>query len=1349
MLTARLAMSESDSRKPRTRHLFIANPDDNDVPQPPFKTQPYHPQTYPYVSPVTPQYPLARPTPTVDTNLPSDSISRTLAHPGLSSPSSTSSPAAETTPPRTPGNLGSSGDFDNHGPDREFAARKQFKPPQSVRPLRNVNSPTVVGSDLSINSTITVAEKVIIVVTPDAERYFTVDISGAKDPAFIKERIFTKLSIYEEEDQKQFSIWVTEIGAYALGDALTDERLFELCRERGDSKGSLKLLVSYSSAPLHEPAMQFHAPISYSPNPIPPPVLPPNFTDTAPLRPKRRSRSRQGSFSSTSDPRNGYEADLDNPDWDSHRATMRPPPHQPFAPQSTPNPPSPLTRRSNGSNSNRAVSPLPRPPSPPQDRRRPSTADVSPTYGEHTSYVPPAPPPQSPSRPSFTDEHTLAVPPKRLHGRSGSDAAAEREQAIQASEDHKQNTSRWHQLHSSKSRPDLQYNKRQPLENDDWVHIESTRDITRNSPSIPFSGPQLSPVRAKIPSTFASRSVSGIKIPTPPRLPPPAVPPPSTFEPRYPPQGRSTGRNAANPQWPAPFKEEMGGQKAMITSGPHWKRMLKVARSVDNLKASGHPPSMRPGLGRRPDPASRLGAVGSSSNPPPLPKHHRPLPVQGSPHSNSIDFSQSHYSNFTPPLPSAGLSASSTEPYPRPQSAIGEHPNSPSLRFQVRMQSPTYTNNHDPIPQDILRSPRAISPIRSYPSTGGYGSKPSTNLVDRSNDRHHSSDVHRTPPRSPTSPMSPRRPPTRDRHPDVSASESSTLIPDEDGDNRATLTVDAQRVFAQYMKNNNSESTLLPGRHRNDADVPMSPLPPKTPSDVSKLSPPFLQSHLPSDESDSDHDDCGTSLSMWAKPPMVDNPPKSVRGPALKVQIQNDNGSTSLVSVPSTASDTSSASRSSAPKMTPMSRSPSPRHAGRGSTFIDMRDYTWAPRPPPEDVYDRLEDFFPEHDLDKPVIEASSGGTSPTAPEYPPVPPLQFNDRARVRSKKSIRIVAEEHKKRIDRTSRAAAASHTSMSRKRSTKLWGSRVEEVTTLHAAKASLGSNLPDSPPGGPNSATFKWVRGELIGKGTYGQVYLALNATTGEMMAVKQVEIPQTLSDKNDTRQVTVVEALKFESETLKDLDHPNIVQYLGFEETPSNLSIFLEYVPGGSIGSCLLKHGKFDEEVTKSFTGQILDGLEYLHSKGILHRDLKADNILVEKSGVCKISDFGISKRTDDMGGAMTAMKGTVFWMAPEVINSQKKGYNFKIDIWSMGCVVLEMWAGMRPWNGDEVVAVMFKLYQAKLPPPVPDDVILSPLADDFRRKCFAINPEERPTASELRKHKYLTLPAGWVFSGFT
>jgi len=109
------------------------------------------------------------------------------------------------------------------------------------------------------------------------------------------------------------------------------------------------------------------------------------------------------------------------------------------------------------------------------------------------------------------------------------------------------------------------------------------------------------------------------------------------------------------------------------------------------------------------------------------------------------------------------------------------------------------------------------------------------------------------------------------------------------------------------------------------------------------------------------------------------------------------------------------------------------------------------------------------------------------------------------------------------------------------------------------------------------------------------------------------------------------------------------------------------------------------------------------------------------SGICKISGFGISKRTEDMhGGTFTAMQGTVFWMAPEVINTQKSGYTFKIDIWSVGCVVLEMWAGVRPWMGEEMLAVIFKLYQSKQPPPVPEDVVLSEEADDFRRKCFAM-----------------------------
>ncbi|KAJ7071104.1 kinase-like domain-containing protein [Mycena amicta] len=259
------------------------------------------------------------------------------------------------------------------------------------------------------------------------------------------------------------------------------------------------------------------------------------------------------------------------------------------------------------------------------------------------------------------------------------------------------------------------------------------------------------------------------------------------------------------------------------------------------------------------------------------------------------------------------------------------------------------------------------------------------------------------------------------------------------------------------------------------------------------------------------------------------------------------------------------------------------------------------------------------------------------------------------------------------------------------------------------------------------------------------------TAGELMAVKQVETPQTASDRGNARQREVVEALKFESRALQFLgDHENIVQYLGFEETLTTLNIFLEYIPGGTITSCLQKHGRFDQNVSKYFTRQIAAGLEFLHSKKVLHRDLKGENILVETSGVCKISDFGISKLSESAANeAFTELKGTVFWMAPEVVDARRRGYDSKVDIWSLGCVLVEMWTGERPWAGEEVIAVMLKLYKNKLPPPLPPDIQaeLSELALDFHNECFAMDPQQRPSAGVVRQHPYLnSLPPDWVFS---
>ncbi|CEH17541.1 ste ste11 protein kinase [Ceraceosorus bombacis] len=427
-----------------------------------------------------------------------------------------------------------------------------------------------------------------------------------------------------------------------------------------------------------------------------------------------------------------------------------------------------------------------------------------------------------------------------------------------------------------------------------------------------------------------------------------------------------------------------------------------------------------------------------------------------------------------------------------------------------------------------------------------------------------------------------------------------------------------------------------------------------------------------------------------------------------------------------------------------------------------QRETDWAPRPPPEQLYENLDEFFPKHDLDKPVLEALIPGSplvgSPKSDANvalaPPSSPTAVTGRGIGRSghKKSIRLVAQDRKRLLERgetTTRRRLEGLSNLERRRSTKLWGGKVIEMTPGTDLNQPVSATSVASPTADANSRpVFKWVKGDLIGKGTYGRVYLALNATTGEMIAVKQVELPNTDSDRLDVRQKGMVDALKSEIETLKDLDHPHIVAYLGFEETRQFLSIFLEYVPGGSVGSCLRKHGKLEENTTKSFVHQVLTGLEYLHSKGILHRDLKADNLLVDQDGVVKISDFGtVRKGADDVYGDVASMslQGSIFWMAPEVLTSTR-GYSAKVDIWSLGCVVLEMMAGRRPWSDQEAVEAMFKIGAERRAPPIPADVRLSKAAAHFLRNCFQTEPANRPTAAKLLTHVFPHVEGGWSFS---
>ncbi|KAF9935597.1 hypothetical protein BGZ67_003273 [Mortierella alpina] len=279
------------------------------------------------------------------------------------------------------------------------------------------------------------------------------------------------------------------------------------------------------------------------------------------------------------------------------------------------------------------------------------------------------------------------------------------------------------------------------------------------------------------------------------------------------------------------------------------------------------------------------------------------------------------------------------------------------------------------------------------------------------------------------------------------------------------------------------------------------------------------------------------------------------------------------------------------------------------------------------------------------------------------------------------------------------------------------------------------------------TFQYLKGDLIGHGSFGKVYRAFNLDTCEMIAIKQVDLPQTLSERNDQLK-TSVEVLFSEMEVLKDLDHENIVQYLGFAQNEDTASIFLEYVSGGSIESCLKRSGPFPEAVIRSFTRQILLGLEYIHSKKIVHRNIKAANVLVDEQGICKISDFGISKKNAQCQGAydenVGSLQGSIFWMAPEMVTS--KAYGAKVDIWSFGCLLLEMFTGQQPWKGYAPQQALFTIGSDNAHPPIPDTI--SEEGQRFLDRCFISHANQRPTATELLQDAFAVPPVNFNFNDY-
>ncbi|XP_019519320.1 PREDICTED: mitogen-activated protein kinase kinase kinase 4 isoform X8 [Hipposideros armiger] len=267
-------------------------------------------------------------------------------------------------------------------------------------------------------------------------------------------------------------------------------------------------------------------------------------------------------------------------------------------------------------------------------------------------------------------------------------------------------------------------------------------------------------------------------------------------------------------------------------------------------------------------------------------------------------------------------------------------------------------------------------------------------------------------------------------------------------------------------------------------------------------------------------------------------------------------------------------------------------------------------------------------------------------------------------------------------------------------------------------------------GLRKVTFKWQRGNKIGEGQYGKVYTCISVDTGELMAMKEIRF-----QPNDHK--TIKETAD-ELKIFEGLKHPNLVRYFGVELHREEMYIFMEYCDEGTLEE--VSRLGLQEHVIRLYSKQITIAINVLHEHGIVHRDIKGANIFLTSSGLIKLGDFGCSVKLKNnaqtMPGEVNSTLGTAAYMAPEVITRAKgEGHGRAADIWSLGCVVIEMVTGKRPWHEYEHnFQIMYKVGMGHKPP-IPER--LSPEGKDFLSHCLESEPRMRWTASQLLDHSFV------------